>query len=81
VQLGEVDDDVAGGPECDGQGPAAAAAGRPILITGDAQNRELFVEGDDPGKLVQTDGFVQGPNKTRNRAICGSLYPELHGRP
>jgi metal-sulfur cluster biosynthetic enzyme len=63
VQVGEVDDDVAGRRQGSGQGPSPASTGRSVLISRDPQDRQLLVEVNDPGKLIHTGGFVQGPAK------------------
>jgi metal-sulfur cluster biosynthetic enzyme len=64
VELGEVDDDVSRGLQGSGYGPTAAAAGRPVLVPHDPQDRQLLVEVNDPGKLLHTDGFVQAADVT-----------------
>jgi hypothetical protein len=56
VQLGEVDDDVARGLQGGRERPTTTTAGRAVLVSGDAQDPELFVERDDSRKLVQTGG-------------------------
>jgi metal-sulfur cluster biosynthetic enzyme len=63
VQLGEVDDDVAGRLQRRGQGAPSASTGRAVLIPRDPQDRKLLVEVNDPGKLIHTAGFVQGAEK------------------
>jgi hypothetical protein len=59
MQLGEVDDDVAGRLEGRGDRPATPAAGRPILVPRDPEDRQLLIEVNDPGKLIHTGEFVQ----------------------
>jgi hypothetical protein len=63
VQLGEVDDDIAGGLQGGGQGSTAASTRRPVLIPRNPQDRQLIVEMNDPGTLIHTGGFVQGLNE------------------
>jgi hypothetical protein len=46
-QIAQIDDHVTGRDEGRGEGPAAAAAGGPVLIPLNAEDRELCVEGDD----------------------------------
>jgi hypothetical protein len=63
VELGEVDDDVACGLERRGQGTSAASTGRAVFVPRDPEDRKLLVEVNDPGKLIHTRRFVQGPDK------------------
>ena len=58
-QLGEVDDDVARRLEGRGDRPAASTAGRSILVPRDPEDRQLLVEVNDAGKLIQTPELVQ----------------------
>jgi hypothetical protein len=44
AQLGEVDDDVASGPQGGRKRPTTTTAGGAVLIPGDAQDPELCVE-------------------------------------
>ena len=59
AQLGEIDDDVAGGAQRDGERATAATARRDVLISRDAEYRQVFVEGDDRRNLVHTGRCVQ----------------------
>jgi hypothetical protein len=63
AEVGEVDDDVAGRGQRGREGPPAAAARDPVLVPLDPQDRELFVERDDPGKLLRTTRFVQASDE------------------
>ncbi len=56
VQLGHVDDHVAGRAECGGEGTPTAPARRAVLVPRNAQNPELFVEGDDSREPRQIRG-------------------------
>ena len=56
VQLGQVDDDVAGRPERHGERPATPPARRPVLVPGHVQHPQLFVEGDDAREPRQICG-------------------------
>jgi len=61
LQLGEVDDDVAGRPQRDRDRPPPASARRSVLVPRDDEDGQLFIETDDRGNLVHTDRFVQAP--------------------
>jgi acetylornithine deacetylase/succinyl-diaminopimelate desuccinylase-like protein len=50
-QLGQVDDEVTGGPKSTGQRSAAQALGSPILVAGTSQDGRIVRELDDPGTL------------------------------
>jgi metal-sulfur cluster biosynthetic enzyme len=69
AEIREVDDHVTGSGQRSRQGPASAAARDLVLVPLDPQDRELFVERDDPGKLLRTHRFVQAPDEI---PLCGS---------
>jgi metal-sulfur cluster biosynthetic enzyme len=59
-QLRQVDDDVARRAQRDGDRTAAAAARRAILVPGDHEDGQLFIETDDRRNLLHTERLVQG---------------------
>jgi len=86
AQLGQVDDDVARRAQRDGDRPAPAADRRAVLVPCDDEDRELFIETDDRGNLLHTDGLVQGSVDTIDgmvdeeevtEALSNVIDPEL----
>jgi metal-sulfur cluster biosynthetic enzyme len=63
-QVREIDDDVARRAQGDRDRTTAAAARRAILVPCDHEDGQLFIETDDRGNLLHTEGLVQGSADT-----------------
>ena len=80
AELGEVDDHVVRRGQGSGKRTAAASGRESILFPRHAQDSELCIERDDPGKLANTPGYTQPPmvdEEDITEALSNVIDPEL----